>query len=186
MTGNEATLAVIDALEALEIPYMLVGSFSSNLYGIPRSTEDADFVIQVSSQPVSRLAERLGPAFRFDPQLSFETITATTRHIVVVADIPFKVELFHLSEEPHDQERFRRRLQMRLLGRDVWVPTAEDVVITKLRWALRGGRAKDRDDAQGVIAVQGARLDWDYLHAWSDRHGTRALLEEVRRSIPPI
>ena len=45
MTGNEATLAVIDALEACSIPYMLVGSYSSNVYGVERSTQDADFVV---------------------------------------------------------------------------------------------------------------------------------------------
>jgi hypothetical protein len=35
MTGPEATLAVIDALEELGILYMLVGSLSSSFYGIP-------------------------------------------------------------------------------------------------------------------------------------------------------
>src|SRR5947209_6722588 len=103
MSGNEATLAVIDALEALDIPYMLVGSYSSNFYGVPRSTEDADFVVQVGSQSVASLAERLGPAFRLDPQLSFETVTATTRQVLAIAEIPFKVEFFHLSDDPHDQ-----------------------------------------------------------------------------------
>ena len=36
MTSNEIALFVADALEACNIPYMLVGSFSSNMYGIPR------------------------------------------------------------------------------------------------------------------------------------------------------
>lgn len=31
MTGNVATLTVIDSLEACSIPYMLVGSYSSNV-----------------------------------------------------------------------------------------------------------------------------------------------------------
>ena len=35
---------VADALSAAGIPYLLAGSFSSNYYGIPRSTKDADFV----------------------------------------------------------------------------------------------------------------------------------------------
>ena len=42
--SDEATAAVIDALNALAVPYLLVGSFASNFYGIPRSTQDADFV----------------------------------------------------------------------------------------------------------------------------------------------
>jgi hypothetical protein len=62
------------------------------------------------------------------------------------------------------------------------VPTAEDVIITKLRWA----RPKDRTDVSEVIAVQAGLIDWDYVHSWTDRHGTTGLLEEIRRSIPPL
>ncbi len=62
------------------------------------------------------------------------------------------------------------------------MPTAEDVIITKLRWA----RSKDRDDVRDVIAVQGDAIDWPYVHAWADQHGTRGLLDEIRASIPPI
>ena len=92
------------------------------------------------------------------------------------------MEFFLLSDDPHYQERFRWRVSHPLLGRNVWFPTPEDVVITKLRW----GRPKDGDDVRDVIAVQADNLDWGYIHSWCDRHGTRALLEQIRASIPPI
>jgi hypothetical protein len=60
------------------------------------------------------------------------------------------------------------------------------VIIQKLRWAKLGNRAKDRDDVRGVIAVHGDRIDWDHVHSWCDTHETRELLDEIRRSIPPI
>jgi hypothetical protein len=91
-----------------------------------------------------------------------------------------------VSEDPHDKERFRRRRQVSLAGREVWLPTVEDVIITKLRWLLLANRSKDRSDARDVIAVQFERIDWDYVYFWCDQHGTRALLDEIRRSIPPI
>jgi hypothetical protein len=186
MTGDEATLAVIEALEGLGIPYMVVGSFSSNVYGIPRSTQDADFVVQLDAETIPRLSARLGPAFQVDRQMSFETATGTTRHEIRVVGNPFKIEVFHLGDDPHDQERFRRRRRGQVVDRETWLPTAEDVIVTKLRWADRAGRTKDRDDLQNVIAVQGDAIDWDYVHAWCERHGTRALLDEIRQSIPPI
>jgi hypothetical protein len=184
MTGEEATVAVIDALNELAIPYMLVGSFASNRYGIPRSTKDADFVVELGELSIAQVARKLAPSLRLEPQMSFETITGTTRHEFTLVGDPFKVELFQLGTDPYDQERFRRRLPARLLDRDVRILTAEDVVITKLRWA----RPKDRDDVRDVIAVQdqSERLDWDYIHIWVDRHGNRALLDEIRRSIPRI
>jgi hypothetical protein len=165
---------------------MVVGSYSSNVYGIPRSTKDADFVIQLGDRSVVTVAERLGKQFRLDPQMSFETVTMTTRHIMQVVDSPFKIELFHLSDDPHDQERFRRRQRVSMLDREVSLPTPEDVIITKLRWCHQGRRNKDWDDIQNVIAVQGKdRLDWDYVHAWCEKHGTRAILDEIRESISP-
>jgi hypothetical protein len=44
MNIEDDTLAVMDALNAKGVPWMLVGAYSSNYYGIPRSTRDADFV----------------------------------------------------------------------------------------------------------------------------------------------
>jgi hypothetical protein len=118
--------------------------------------------------------------------MTFETATLTRRHILAVAGIPFTIELFHLSDDPHDQERFQRRRRIKTMGREVNMPTAEDVIVTKLRWALNARRSKDREDVRDVIAVQGQNIDWPYVHTWCDRHGTRALLEEIRSSIPPI
>jgi len=67
------------------------------------------------------------------------------------------------------------------------IPTAEDVIVMKLRWFALAKRGKDRDDVRDVIAVQGDEsLDWDYIHHWTAEHGTRTLLDEIRASIPPI
>ena len=186
MTGNEATLAVIDALEASSIPYMLVGSYASNVYGVERSTQDADFVVELAEGAFGELSRRLPTAIRIDRQMSFETVTMTTRFVARVLESPFKIEFFLVSSDPHDQERFRRRRRVTAVNRPVWLPTAEDVIITKLRWSLVGRRSKDRDDARDVIAVQGDRINWDYVHSWCEQHGTRELLDEIRRSIPPI
>ena len=51
MNEVEVVAAFIDALNAAGFPHMLVGSLSSNAYGIERSTKDADFV---GSSEISR------------------------------------------------------------------------------------------------------------------------------------
>lgn len=184
MTGEEAVVAVIDALESAGTAYMLVGSFSSNYYGVARSTQDADFVLQVERGGVSSVAESLGSRFHIDPQMSFETVTATTRFVVQPAQCAFQIEFFLLSGDPYDQERFRRRRRVSMLGRHTFVPTVEDVIVTKLRWSQAGSRAKDIEDIRGVIAVQGSRIDWEYVHHWCEQQGTRELLEGIRRGLP--
>ena len=186
MNGEHATANVVTALEELRIQYMLVGSFSTNFYGIARSTRDADIVIQLNEATLTDLQQRLGPEFKIDMQMSFETATGTKRNVVKLADSDFKIELFRLSLDAHDQERFRRRERVfvQQLGHEAFVPTVEDVVVFKLRWAVEAGRLKDREDLRDVIAVQRGQLDWTYVHRWTAEHGTRACLDEIVRSIP--
>ena len=43
---------VISKLEISEIPYMLTGSIVSSLQGVPRSTNDIDFVISISEKDI--------------------------------------------------------------------------------------------------------------------------------------
>jgi hypothetical protein len=93
------------------------------------------------------------------------------------------VELFLASDDPHDRERFRRRVRGETYGQTVWLPTPEDVIITKLRWSKQGKRNKDVDDVRNVIAVQGDALDWEYIHRWCDAHGTMGLLEQIRQTL---
>ena len=185
MTSDEAVVVVLGALDAADIPYMIVGSLASNFHGIPRSTRDADFVLQISHDSLQRLAACLPPDLSLERQGAFEGVTGTMRHLIVLRDSPFVCELFALSDDPHDQERFQRRQRVEILGRTGSVATAEDMIITKLRWAVEASRIKDRDDIRNMLAVQGSTLDWDYLNRWSAAHGTARLLDEIRFSIPP-
>jgi hypothetical protein len=184
LTSDQAVQALIDALESTGVDYMLVGSLSSNAYGIPRSTKDADAVVALGRDQLRAIVEQLGPAFRLEPQGAFETVTATIKHVIHVSESPFKIELFEPSDDPHDQERFRRRARVRLFGRPTYIPSPEDVIVTKLRWSRLGRRGRDVDDVRNVIAVQGQKLDWPYVEHWCALHGTTDVLDEVRQSIP--
>ena len=185
MKLDSHALTVIDALLAEEIPFLVVGSYSSNVYGIPRSTKDADLVIELRDKSVLSLNKHLPQSFHLDPQLRIETATGTTRNVISIDGTAFLIELFRLSQDSHDQERFHRRIKATVEGRDVWIPTAEDVVITKLRWAYHLARSKDIDDVRNVLALRQTRLDWDYLHRWTLEHGTEKLLAEVMMDVPP-
>ncbi|MBA3272932.1 MAG: hypothetical protein H0T11_03545 [Chthoniobacterales bacterium] len=121
----------------------------------------------------------MGEDFSLDSQVSFATITATTRFILRHPATAFVIEFFLLSDDPHDQQRFARRVSGQVAGRNAIVPTAEDVIVTKLRWSRHGKRQKDVDDVSDVLLVQLGRLDLDYIHGWCDKHGTRELFERL-------
>lgn len=92
----------------------------------------------------------------------------TTKHVIKHRATGFSIELFTLSTDEHDQLRFKRRIRVQDGPLDAYLPTAEDVVIQKRRWARR----KDRDDVIDVIHAQNQTLDWAYIRQWCERHGS--------------
>lgn len=178
MNGEQATAHVISKLEELKIDYMLVGAFSSNAYGVIRSTNDADIVVAFKESDLTRLFKSLGEGFVLDRQMLLEGFTGSARHVVKHLESGFDIELFRLNMDPHHQERFarRRRMQVNEFGREAWLPTVEDVIIQKLRWARR----KDLDDIVNVLIVSGKLIDWTYVCRWTEQHDTTALLEQLK------
>ncbi|MFM8275168.1 MAG: hypothetical protein ACKODX_22945 [Gemmata sp.] len=179
MTSEQALARVIEALEHEGVAYMLVGAVASNLYGVPRATNDADVVVQFDSFDLRAFCQRLGSDFALDPQMMVEGFTGTVRNVITFMPTGFQIEVFRLGEDPHDRERFARRCQQPVpeCPCAAWVTAAEDVVIQKLRWARR----KDLDDVVNLLTVSGGILDWDYLRRWTGAHGTTGLLEQLRQ-----
>ena len=180
MNSEDVSCSAIDFLNEQGVEYMVVGSLAGNFYCVPRSTQDADIVVASSVGQVASKLSRAIPNLKFDPQLAFESVTATKKVLIRSALHDFQIELFELSNDPHDQERFTRRVWVEFIGRKAWIATAEDIIITKLRWAEYAGREKDIADLRNMIGVQHDSLDWSYIESWCDRHGTQALLDRLR------
>jgi hypothetical protein len=181
ISSGQIARQVIAALNTADIDHVLVGAFARNYYAEPRSTKDADIVVSTAPGGLRPFLETLGSDFRMDEQQAFETNTGTLKNVLIHPDSGFTIELFSLSLDAHDQERFKRRRATSYEGQPTFVLTAEDYIITKLRWP----RSKDFDDARDVIAMQGDALDWNYIHHWANVHDSGAKLDRVRASIPP-
>jgi hypothetical protein len=188
MNPTDVVIKFAGLLERAGIPFMIVGAFSSNIYGIERNTQDADVVVQLSVEGMRHLTPLLKPDFRLDPQMAFEGVASMTRYYVVAHVQPyFKIEVFLLNDDAFSRGEFQRRRQLLFHGLPLYFCSAEDLVVTKLKW-FRGDptRGKDIEDVRGVLAVQGDKLDLVYIRRWCDQQGTRELLDKVLRSIPPI
>jgi hypothetical protein len=181
MNTDDIVFAVIDFLNEHDVPYMLVGSLATNVYCVPRSTEDGDVVVQSNIVQIARQISQTHAGVHFDPQVSFESVTATKKVVLRTTGHGFEIELFQLSNDEHDQMRFSRRIQVKTMDRTVWVASLEDMIVTKLRWSLQAGREKDISDARNLIGAQFEIVDWPYAESWCDRHGTRELLERLKQ-----
>ena len=178
MNGEQATAHVLSQLAEFGIEHMLVGAFSSNAYGVARATKDADIVVEFKEIQIVEFCDNLDVGFVLDRQMMLEGFTGSSRNVVKHSQSGFDIELFRLNDDDHHQERFARK-KRHLIGElniETWIPTAEDVVIQKLRWARR----KDLDDVVNVLSVSGKLLDWEYVKRWTDEHGTPDLLEQLR------
>lgn len=89
MTGNEALLALIDVLNGIDASYMVVGSYLSNFYGIPRSTKDADLVFQFDSRSLAEIEKRLPVGLSFGQLSTFEMVTATRKELILIEGSDF-------------------------------------------------------------------------------------------------
>lgn len=185
MTLWELAADVFDAAESMEISHMAVGAIAVGAHGIPRATRDIDLLVSVDSKKgVHQLIDRLESFIEFEPQAQFDTITWGRRHVGISrTPPPFKVELFEMFDDPFVISEFSRRIKayVPMLSRELWLQTAEDLVIQKLRWA----RPKDLEDALDVVAVQTPeRLDMEYIRHWCSIHGTTARLEATLARLP--
>ena len=171
MAREIALEALIDAIDNIGLEYMVVGSLSSNVYGGRHATQDYDLVIE-NNDRIADLSKSLESAdWRMRPVKRF-----ATNYNLFHADSGFEATLFCLTDDEHDRERFLRRLVIDLHNRDISIPTAEDVIVQKLRWA----RAKDRQDVRDILDVQGDALDFDYIHHWCDQHDSLTTLQEIQ------
>lgn len=170
MTNAECTMHLLAALDAASIPYMVVGSLSSNAHGLARSTRDADIVVQAPPQSIAELVRGLGPPYRLDPQLSFETVTGTRRFVVTLLGSEFKIETFFLTEDPHDQSRFSRRMRTAVNGTVVWVaaPEAQTPLVPAGATSERHARRRECDGCSGVEARHGLHQAM-VLRTWNPR-----------------
>ena len=175
-----------DACDAEGVEHLLTGAMGTSFYGIPRSTKDVDLVLALSdADELARVMRRLEGVVEFDTQVRFDTLTWGKRLVGTLREPPhFKIELFELFDDPFVQMQFSRRIRRRL--EDGWepnLPTVEDVVVQKLRWA----RGKDLVDAGDVLAVQGtASLDMDYVRRWCREHGSEKRLDAILAKLPDI
>lgn len=84
MNGTDSLLSLTAALDTAAVPYMIVGSYSSNFYGIPRSTMNADLVIHLPSSGWAKLPALLPDGIRIERQMGFEMITSTRKELLRV------------------------------------------------------------------------------------------------------
>jgi len=145
ITERKLTLRVVEALDKCAIPYLLAGAFSSNQYGIPRATKYADFVRPVEICGRGGFRHALGEPFELDPSFHFRN---SHRHLPANSQISWQSfsrwNWFLLLQRPARSRAIPASGgKWKLTGPKFWLPSAEDVIVTKPPLGAPGGTEDD-------------------------------------------
>ncbi|MFO0599866.1 MAG: hypothetical protein U0228_31445 [Myxococcaceae bacterium] len=190
MKVEDSTLAVVRALERMNVPHYVTGSLASSLHGDPRSTNDADLVAALRVNQHADLQRELGDRFYVDED-EFRHAVEQERSFNLVDQVELaKVDVFCVRADGYQAAALARAKPMELEADDPFssahVASAADVILSKLRWYRLGGETSDRQwsDLRGVVRAQAGRLDLEYLRKWAADLGVSQLLERLLESAP--
>lgn len=169
MTIRELLVQVVGALETERIPYMLTGSLASSLYGEPRATNDIDLVIDPSPVALDLLVARLQRSGLYvDLEAARAALGERGQFNALMLDT--KVDLIIRKAGPFATSAFERRRRVRGSDIDADVVSPEDLLLTKLAWAVETGSDRQLRDVEGMFAIT-ENLDLDYIATWASRLG---------------
>ncbi len=169
-------------LDRLGVDYLVGGSVASSVHGLPRATNDVDMVARLGGTHVQALVEDLSDEFYIDEDMIRDAIARRGSFNVIHLATMLKADIFIFDGSPLATEEMRRRIRIELQdNRSMWFSSAEDIILEKLEWYRKGGGTSERQwsDVLGVLRVQGARLDREYLVLWATRTGLLPLLERA-------
>ena len=171
MTERELLVDCLRRLNQCGLTYMLTGSMASNYWGIPRTTHDLDFVIQLPASAVAKILAAFSPDYFIDEVSVRAAYQPPYQFNAIDTRSALKVDFWLPKPEEFDREMFRRRMQVTLFGEPAWITTAEDSILHnilhKLVWNKITPSERQLGDAAGVMAVQKDKLDKAYLQRWA-------------------
>jgi len=173
---------VIDVLERLGIPYMVVGGFAAIFYGEPRLTIDVDIVVDMRSEHVGSFVAAFPVSEYYVSEEGIrDSLQRRFPFNVIQPKTGAKVDLVPLPRDPFTRAAFERRQRMEYdeVGHSATFISVEDIILAKLLAYRETGSDKHLRDARGVLAMQEERLDLEALRRSAKTAGVLAQFEQL-------
>lgn len=179
MNERELLQDCLRRLNRINVAYYLTGSMASNYWGIPRTTHDLDFVVQLPPSAVPRVIQEFSDDFYIEEAAVRAAYQPPHQFNAIDTRSALKVDFWLPKSEPFDRVMLKRRVPVTLFGESAWVATAEDVILHKLIWNRISPSDRQLGDAAGVVAVQADSLDKNYLKQWAQELKVFNKLEDL-------
>ncbi len=165
---------VCSFLNENEIKYVVVGGLAVMYHGVPRTTVDIDFILQIKDEQIPLLVNFLNSkGFRtstVDIRAAFDEKSHST---CFFKDSLLRLDIQSVNSE-FDQMTLNRAITVDFLGTAAKLGTAEDTLVNKI---LFQGE-QDLRDALGILKRNTENLDFDYIRSTCDKLRIRNLLDK--------
>lgn len=182
---REILINIVELMEEYKISHLLTGSFAVSYYGFPRATHDIDFVVEIhrgGKKKILALLKRLGPGFDYDEKSVAGAIESFGQFDVFHFDSGIKIDFWIRKNDEFERNKFKRSKVIKVGNRNISAVSAEDLILTKLAWCREVRSDRHLRDCTGIIKIQQAELDWEYLNLWAKKLGVTEFLAEVKES----
>ena len=188
MSQSELLIKAVTALNALKIPYMVTGSWAASFMGHIRSTHDIDIVLSLPIGLVKKLVATFPePEFMVQEEVARDAVLKKRMFTVMECATGDKLDFWMLKDDDFNRELFARRTPIAFNGEQVFTATPEDVILSKLKWAIdSGGSEKQYTDALRVYEFQKDELNESYLIAQARKLGLIQLLDRIKKDARPL
>lgn len=178
----QITRRIAVVFEKLKIPYYIVGSLASSLHGVPRATADVDLMADIKEQHLQSLFHALQNDFYIDEERIKKAVLDRSSFNVIHLSTMFKIDVFLSKNDDRSRDEMSRREKYQVTeekGQDLYLASAEDIILAKLQWYKSGGCVSERqwNDVQGVLRIVDKRLDFIYLQDRAKKRGLKDLLD---------
>ena len=172
-------LDILQTLEAIGAPYMIIGAFAGIIYGVTRATYDIDIVVELAEEHILALAAAYPlPRYYADPEQMRESIRLGIMFNIIDTSRGEKADLIPLTMASRYRHAFRHRVRQRVEipgyePFEAWCARPEDVIIGKLMAWDEGRARKHETDIYeimvfhylGVAPTLSAEFDEAYVDA---------------------
>jgi len=184
----EVTLKVTRVLEKLSVSYLIGGSLASTLYGMVRTTQDADIVAEMRLEHLQPFVAALQDEFYVEDEMIAESIRRNSSFNIIHRETMFKVDVFIPRPRPFLRSQLARAQKQTFTFEtevSAIFASPEDTILSKLEWYRMGGEVSDRQwrDILGVLKTRAGELDLDYLRKWANELKVTDLLERALKEM---
>ena len=168
----------VERVNALQIEYMVTGSFAMSAYGEIRTTRDIDIVVQIDERNVQPLTEAFGENYYLSDISIRRAIARRSMFNIVDNEHGAKIDCIVQKDNDFARESFGRRRMAKVSGVEFWTTTKEDLIVAKLNWARDSHSEMQIRDIANLTATE---YDSEYVETWITSLGLKAIWAEVEK-----